>query len=68
MRTRHLRQSVHLGTDYLLDRLVDLMADADAFVALIERRIVNDPQWLREMVLEEMRKKRAAGTGHPSES
>lgn len=60
VRTRHLRDVYLQNTDFVLNRLFDYMADADRFVALVERRMVNDPQWLRGFVIREARKRGSA--------
>jgi hypothetical protein len=57
VRTRHLRESFLRGGTYLVDRLLSFMSDADAVAALIERRMANDPAWVRGLVAEEMMKR-----------
>lgn len=58
VRTRHLRQSFLEGTSFVIEQLLDFISNTDAFVALIQRRMANDPSWLRGSVVKEIQKQR----------
>jgi len=56
VRTRHLRRAFLDSSNYIATRLLNLIADTDTFVSLIQRRMANDSQWLRSLFIEEIKK------------
>jgi len=56
VRTRHIRKSFSENASYLVLRLLDFISDTDRFVAVIQRRLANDPLWLRSRIIAEVRK------------
>jgi hypothetical protein len=55
-RTRHLRQVVLQTGGYLVSRLVDFLADQEAFIRYLERKFRNDPSIIRKPLSEELAK------------
>lgn len=58
VRTRHLRQSFFEGASFVIEQLLNFISDTDAFVALIQQRMANDPALLRGSVVKELQKQR----------
>lgn len=56
VRTRHLREVFLAGGRYTISRLLEMMADTDAFIALILKRIAGDPLYIRSLVMDEANK------------
>lgn len=54
VRTRHLRQSFLRAGDFLVSRLLDFMADEQAFIAYLERQFRKDPSILRDSMSKEL--------------
>lgn len=54
IRTRHVRQIFLRAGDFLVSRLLDFMADEQAFIAYLERQLRKDPSILRESVSKEL--------------
>lgn len=57
VRTRHLRQSFLRTADFLVSRLLDFMADEQAFSIYLERQFLRDPSMLRESMSKELTKR-----------
>ena len=56
VRTRNLRQSFLRTGDFLISKLLDFMADDQAFIAHLERQLRKDPSILRDSMSKELAK------------
>lgn len=57
VRSRHLRETFRTSADYVLDRILTLMADENAFIDLLQKRMSRDPAWFRGLLVEELKKR-----------
>jgi hypothetical protein len=54
VRTRHLRQSFLRAGDFFVSKLLDFMADEQAFIGYLERQFRRDPSILRDSMSKEL--------------